>query len=223
MADYNSAWTSKPQQTLTYASQSDHVSFPHSVGYENKPSGYAFSSAATGFLSSASAPQSKRADEPPPTESALNRSENTTNQATAPGPLSNPSDSGVNFTAVVGVPNRIVERRPIDVLQKDHPDVFNLLLLAFESVQNRDESDDLSYYQLSGKGCLLQSSKSVGLTGLGIHGYPFISWQYPPQNPAPQLGYCTHSSAIFTTWHRPYVLLLEVCVALGGRLQYTNN
>jgi tyrosinase len=92
----------------------------------------------------------------------------------------------------VGVPDKVVERRPIDVLQNDYPDVFNMLVLAFESIQKKDESHDLSYYQLS-----------------GIHGYPFTSWQYPPRNPGPQLGYCTHASSIFTTWHRPYVALLE--------------
>lgn len=25
------------------------------------------------------------------------------------------------------------------------------------------------------------------------------------------MGYCTHSSNIFTTWHRPYLAFLEVC------------
>ena len=66
------------------------------------------------------------------------------------GQATDPPRSGQNFTAVVGVPKKIVERRPIDVLQRDYPDVFNLLILAFESIQKRAESEDLSYYQISG-------------------------------------------------------------------------
>lgn len=55
------------------------------------------------------------------------------------------------------------------------------------------ESDSLSYYQLS-----------------GIHGRPHIPWQEPasPEND-PEYGYCTHNSALFATWHRPYVSLVE--------------
>lgn len=49
------------------------------------------------------------------------------------------------------------------------------------------------------------------ITNPGIHGYPYIPWQYPPDRTVnPGLGYCTHSSAIFTTWHRPYLVLIEV-------------
>ena len=45
---------------------------------------------------------------------------------------------------------------------------------------------------------------------LGIHGYPFLPWQYPPEATVnPGQGYCTHQSLLFTTWHRPYLLLLE--------------
>ena len=48
------------------------------------------------------------------------------------------------------------------------------------------------------------------LVYLGIHGYPFIPWQYPPEATVNRdMGYCTHGSVLFTTWHRPYVLLLE--------------
>ena len=74
-----------------------------------------------------------------------------------PGKPSNPVDSSYpgrslpKFTAVVGAQTIVVERRPIDVLQKDHKEVFNMLILALESLQNRTETEDLSYYQLSGK------------------------------------------------------------------------
>lgn len=50
---------------------------------------------------------------------------------------------------------------------------------------------------------------------IGIHGYPFTPWQYPPSATVnPGLGYCSHSSAIFLPWHTPYLLLMEVRLAL---------
>lgn len=69
-----------------------------------------------------------------------------------PGNSSSGTDKpSSNFTAVVGVPNKVVERREIDTLQSNYPDVFNMLVLALESLQSRNENNDLSYYQLSGK------------------------------------------------------------------------
>ena len=92
----------------------------------------------------------------------------------------------------VGV-KTVVERRPIDVLQNEHPDVFNMFVLALESLQKRNESISVSWYQVS-----------------GIHGYPYVPWQEPDLSPPfPQLGYCIHGSVLFTTWHRPYLVLLE--------------
>ena len=79
------------------------------------------------------------------------------------------------------------------VLQQQYPDVFNMFILAMESIQNRDETDDESFFQIA-----------------GIHGFPFITWQYPVSavvNPGNE--YCTHGSVIFNTWHRPYLVLLE--------------
>lgn len=101
--------------------------------------------------------------------------------------------SNGSFTPVVGC-GSVVDRRAIDDLQSNHADVFNMLLLALQGMQNVTENEDLSYYQIA-----------------GIHGYPFVPWQEDPGFvPANRnRGYCTHSSAIFTTWHRPYLLLLE--------------
>ncbi len=79
------------------------------------------------------------------------------------------------------------------MLQQEYPDVFNMFILALESLHDRAEDDDESYFQIA-----------------GIHGYPFITWQYPDSaiiNPGRE--YCTHSSVIFNTWHRPYLVLLE--------------
>ena len=98
-----------------------------------------------------------------------------------------------SFTPIVGC-GGAVDRRAVDDLQTNHGDVFNMLVLALQRVQNITENDDLSYYQVA-----------------GIHGYPYVPWQedpgFVPANP--NRGYCTHSSAIFTTWHRPYLVLLE--------------
>lgn len=101
--------------------------------------------------------------------------------------------SNGSFTPVVGCGN-IAERRGVGDLQTNHADVFNMFLLALQAIQNVTESDDLSWYQIA-----------------GIHGYPYTPWQedpgFLPANSG--RGYCTHSSAIFTTWHRPYLVLLE--------------
>ena len=59
----------------------------------------------------------------------------------------------------------------------------------------------------------IQSFFSVG----GIHGLPFQPWDgvlgNRPFNPNSNQwgGYCTHGSTLFPTWHRPYVMLYEVC------------
>ncbi|KAL8738305.1 MAG: hypothetical protein Q9181_000894 [Wetmoreana brouardii] len=57
-------------------------------------------------------------------------------------------------------------------------------------MQQMDQSDVRSYYQLS-----------------GIHGRPFTEWDGVPL--IQQLGYCSHTSNLFSTWHRPYVAAFE--------------
>ena len=60
---------------------------------------------------------------------------------------------------------------------------------------------------------IVQSFFSVA----GIHGLPFQPWDgvlgNKPFNPNSNQwgGYCTHGSTLFPTWHRPYVMLYEVC------------
>jgi len=81
-------------------------------------------------------------------------------------------------------------------MQSSQPAAFNLYLLALRVLQGRADSHDLSWYQLS-----------------GIHGAPFIPWEMPATgNYDRSRGYCTHHSVIFTTWHRPYLLLLEQAI-----------
>lgn len=61
------------------------------------------------------------------------------------------SKQNLTFTPVIGAQPKVIERRSIDVLLKDHEDLFNILTLALDSIQKRAETNDLSYYQLSGK------------------------------------------------------------------------
>lgn len=60
---------------------------------------------------------------------------------------------------------------------------------------------------------MIQSFFSIA----GIHGLPSVAWddavgQTPfDPNSGQWGGYCTHGSVVFPTWHRPYVMLYEVC------------
>ncbi|KAI9789424.1 MAG: hypothetical protein M1833_002418 [Piccolia ochrophora] len=120
------------------------------------------------------------------------------------------SNPGPSFTPIIGVPQRVVTRRPVEVLQAEYPDVFNMFSLALQSLQARPESSDVSYYQLSGGRFSSQGLSIKLILPIGIHGYPYTPWQYPAANTVnPGYGYCTHQSSIFTTWHRPYMVLLE--------------
>lgn len=66
------------------------------------------------------------------------------------GPLEKRQVNG-NFTPIIGIPNRVVDRRSITVLQEArNRDLFNMILLAWAGLQARDESVDISYYQVSG-------------------------------------------------------------------------
>jgi hypothetical protein len=48
---------------------------------------------------------------------------------------------------------------------------------------------------------------------IGIHGQPLVPWDEQSVSKTPGIlnGYCTHNSILFPTWHRPYLLLFEVC------------
>lgn len=83
----------------------------------------------------------------------------------------------------------IPQRLEIRQLQKNNAQ-WNLYLLALNRFQQMNQTDVRSYYQLS-----------------GIHGRPFTPWDGVPlvQN----MGYCSHTSNLFATWHRPYVLAFE--------------
>lgn len=75
----------------------------------------------------------------------------------------------------------------------ENPDVYNMFILGLYAMQRVAETNIYSYYEIA-----------------GIHGAPYKSWgeDQTPANPL-TLGYCTHSSALFATWHRPYLSLVE--------------
>lgn len=78
---------------------------------------------------------------------------------------------------------------------QQNADQWNLYLLALDSLQTQPaQTEMLSHYQIA-----------------GIHGRPYISWDGVQATAGDQnSGYCTHSSILFPTWHRPYLALYEV-------------
>ncbi|KAK6536684.1 hypothetical protein TWF281_000905 [Arthrobotrys megalospora] len=122
---------------------------------------------------------------PGTTTTSSSRSSTTTTSSTR-------TSTTPTYTPITGANTTCYNRLKIDVLQRTDPDQFNMLLLAWQKVQTSPDSDPFSHYQLS-----------------GIHGAPYIPWQMGPGSYDYSRGYCTHGSALFTTWHRPYLLALE--------------
>jgi len=72
-----------------------------------------------------------------------------------------------------------------------------------ERMQKTNQGDDQSFFQIG-----------------GIHGIPSKPWDGAVGNPSGQgKGYCTHSSVLFPTWHRPYVALYEVCLHVHAHVE----
>ncbi|KAF7537431.1 hypothetical protein G7054_g3742 [Neopestalotiopsis clavispora] len=75
----------------------------------------------------------------------------------------------------------------------EHINQRALFFPAFWRFSQMDPHEKLSWFQIA-----------------GIHGKPFVAWDEEPQRGAtPNRGYCTHNSILFSTWHRPYLLLWE--------------
>ncbi|KAL8679857.1 MAG: hypothetical protein Q9186_003877 [Xanthomendoza sp. 1 TL-2023] len=94
--------------------------------------------------------------------------------------------------AISGAPvinGSIPQRLEIRQLRNNNAQ-WNLYLLALNRYQKMNQSDVRSYYQLS-----------------GIHGRPFAEWDGVPM--VQDMGYCSHTSNLFATWHRPYVVAFE--------------
>ncbi|KAL8812863.1 MAG: hypothetical protein Q9223_007185 [Gallowayella weberi] len=97
-----------------------------------------------------------------------------------------------NSFAITGAPvinGSIPQRLEIRQLRNNNAQ-WNLYLLALNRYQKMNQSDARSYYQLS-----------------GIHGRPFTEWDGVPM--VQDMGFCSHTSNLFATWHRPYVVAFE--------------
>ncbi|KAL2131576.1 hypothetical protein VTI74DRAFT_4873 [Chaetomium olivicolor] len=83
-------------------------------------------------------------------------------------------------------------RQEIRQLEQDQ-DLWTLYILALSMMQYTDQSSPTSYYAIA-----------------GIHGEPHHTWGGVEPVPGNEnTGYCTHSSVLFPTWHRPYLALYE--------------
>ncbi|KAK1470386.1 hypothetical protein CTAM01_16837 [Colletotrichum tamarilloi] len=87
---------------------------------------------------------------------------------------------------------------------KENPDQWNLYLLGLERFQAVPEDQPLSYFQIA------------GIHGMPSHKWPNEKWNYAADenlNLNKYGGYCTHTSLLFLTWHRPYLALFEASVS----------
>ncbi|RIA78882.1 hypothetical protein C1645_795240, partial [Glomus cerebriforme] len=91
----------------------------------------------------------------------------------------------------------------------------DLFLQGFAEVQKRDADDPKSFFAVA-----------------GIHGLPFAPYDLLPGEKIPLTdwhkgeprwgGYCHHGDILFPTWHRPYVLLLEMLICEAAE-EIVNN
>ena len=72
-----------------------------------------------------------------------------------------------------------------------------------------DPQKEISYYRIAGMILTIPEYTRILITALGIHGFPIKGWD-GESNPTGNL-YCVHGGVTFPNWHRPYLLLFEVC------------
>ncbi|MCJ1384871.1 hypothetical protein MMC17_007989 [Xylographa soralifera] len=82
-------------------------------------------------------------------------------------------------------------RQEFSTFQNAGP-AFDLYIQALQQLAQTNQSSMLSYYGVA-----------------GIHGYPNVPWDGVLGDNTGAIGYCTHTSILFPTWHRPYVALYE--------------
>ena len=120
--------------------------------------------------------------------------------------VTNSTNSGTTGATQGNVQSRL----EIHDLQQN-TDQWNIYLLALQSFKAMDSSDELSYYAIA-----------------GIHGEPFATYDGvgPCEGCQTQIGYCTHSSTLFPTWHRSYLALFEQSLqnnAISVANQFSGN
>jgi tyrosinase len=124
---------------------------------------------------------------------------------------------------------KIEPRLEIDEFVLDR-DVLNLFLLALIELQLKDSDDPWSWFQIAGKiaNYLVdeETQESNHRPFLGIHGRPFTNWDNVGPKPiigdtaSEKAGYCSHSSVTFPTWHRAYVVMMEVIAPVCSHLVF---
>ncbi|KAI0288602.1 tyrosinase [Russula brevipes] len=93
-------------------------------------------------------------------------------------------------TQGAAAPNRLEIR---DLIR--NREQFSLYIQALRAMYATPQSNSLSHFGIG-----------------GIHGLPPVPWEGAGSNRPVQGGsggYCTHSTVLFPTWHRPYVALYE--------------
>ena len=132
--------------------------------------------------------------------------------------------NAVAITGPQGGVNNVTGQRPfrqdISTFKNSGP-AFDLYILSLQKFQQQNQSALLSYYQVAGDVPLLVFDVWLLTRDQGIHGRPYIAWD--GVQGAFQTGFCTHSSILFPSWHRPYVALFEVRFILCPRLQFSNT
>ncbi|KKY16976.1 putative tyrosinase precursor [Diplodia seriata] len=116
--------------------------------------------------------------------------------------------AGLASTVSNGQP--VPQRLEIDDLVKNHAEAFNLYVLALESIQKDKYKEKTPAAMQNMKQGMLQDRMSY-FEVAGIHGLPNRPWDNVSSKTMfrREIGYCTHGSKLFPTWHRPYVSMME--------------
>ncbi|PVH98840.1 Di-copper centre-containing protein [Periconia macrospinosa] len=96
-----------------------------------------------------------------------------------------------SYYPVTGATGGVFPRLEIRDLEQTG-EMWNLFLLALTDFEAMDQTIIDSYYQIA-----------------GIHGMPWYPWDGVDVAVRPEMGYCPHNQLLFSTWHRPYLMLFE--------------
>lgn len=132
-----------------------------------------------------------------------------------PEPAGLPGKSEDGHLLITGVPGAVCNRLEIHDFVKNEK-FFSLYVQALSTFTFLKSVIDLFFIpdiDLIGQYSRgnIESFFQIG----GIHGRPYEDWNgaIASDNAGKYQGYCTHGTTLFPTWHRPYVLLLEVRIS----------
>ncbi|CAG8701000.1 15865_t:CDS:2, partial [Dentiscutata erythropus] len=127
---------------------------------------------------------------------------------------------------------KIAPRLPIEVLMSNsqYKEQRDLFLQGFAEVQKRDIFNASSLYaQKQDAGYRFSDIDPTSFYAVAsIHGLPYEPFDFLPTedikttewNPSESNrpgGYCHHGDVLFPTWHRPYVLLIEMLICQSAK------